>query len=102
MPNVHVAVSSFGVASAVSVGHRLPVSYCPGGRRGSRFFPRPLNPRVKPTMTMPRFSASGDEGQVLVHGADRGRALADRGRHALHRSAADVTDREQTGLAGLE
>ena len=33
---VHVAVSSFGVASAVSTGQSGPTSYWPGGRRGSR------------------------------------------------------------------
>ena len=33
---VHVAVSSLGVASAVSTGQLLPVSYWPGGSLGSR------------------------------------------------------------------
>src|SRR3954451_24865965 len=44
---VHDAVSSFGVTSAVSTGQLRPVSYWPGGRRGSRSAcARPLNPRV--------------------------------------------------------
>ncbi len=34
--NVHEAVDSWGVTSAVSTGHNVPVSYWPGGRRGSR------------------------------------------------------------------
>src|SRR5262245_35201090 len=40
--NVQVARSSFGVASAVSTGQLFPVSYCPGGRRGSRLRFRPV------------------------------------------------------------
>ena len=44
---VHVAVSSFGVTSAVNTGHPRPVSYWPGGRRGSRSaLPLPENPLV--------------------------------------------------------
>src|SRR4029079_18102969 len=45
--NVHDAVSSFGVTSAVSTGQLWPVSYWPGGRRGSRSAcARPLKPLV--------------------------------------------------------
>src|SRR4051812_13229281 len=44
--NVQSAVSIFGVTSAVRTGHDFPVSYCPGGKRGSRLRPRPLKPRV--------------------------------------------------------
>src|SRR5436190_17999210 len=44
---VHVAVAILGVTSAASTGHCFPVSYCPGGRRGSRSaLPRPVKPRV--------------------------------------------------------
>ena len=48
--NVHVAVSIFGVTSAVSTGHDRPVSYWPGGSFGPSPRPRPLNPRVNDGM----------------------------------------------------
>src|SRR5262245_3065345 len=50
--NVHELTSSRGAASAVSTGHDVPVSYCPGGRRASRGLPRPENPRVTRLMPM--------------------------------------------------
>src|SRR5262245_24371513 len=51
--NVHEDVSSRGVASAVSTGHWLPMSYWPGGSRGSRSArPRPMNPRVNRDIPM--------------------------------------------------
>ena len=49
--NVHDAVSSLGVASAVSTGQEWPVSYWPGGSRGSLWAcPLPEKPLVKPAM----------------------------------------------------
>src|SRR5713101_459951 len=52
--NDQFAVSILGVTSAVSTGQDLPVSYCPGGSRGSRPARRPVNPRVnRPTHDEP-------------------------------------------------
>ena len=70
---VHVAGSIFGVASAESTGHCLPVSYCPGGSRGSRSaLPRPVKPRVN--LAIPDSVARHVGGAWVVSGArcDRG------------------------------
>src|SRR4051794_23242445 len=44
--NDQSAVSSLGVTSALSTGHELPASYCPGGSRVSRGRRGPANVRV--------------------------------------------------------
>ena len=40
--------------------------------------------------------------EVLVHGADRNRTLADRPSYALDRTVSDVADREPARHAGLK
>ena len=47
-------------------------------------------------------AASVPEAQVLVHGADAGRTLADGARHPLGGARAHVAHREQPGMARLE
>src|SRR5262245_59298206 len=72
--NVHDDVASLGVGSAVSTGHWLPTSYCPGGRRGSRAsWLRPKNPLVN--LAMPQLVAwrtasrhgAGHRGEEQIH-----------------------------------
>src|SRR6185369_4179604 len=67
MPNVQVSVDKRGVTSAVSTGHSLPASYCPGGRRGSRAaFPRPEKPRVNRPIVPPLLSSLPREREALA------------------------------------
>src|ERR1700681_2786682 len=52
--NDHASVVTLGVASAVRTGQVRPVSYWPGGSRGSRAaWPRPPKPRVNFTIGVP-------------------------------------------------
>src|ERR1700712_1349236 len=89
---VHFSGSSRGVTSAVSTGQSAPVSYWPGGSRGSRSrWCRPKKPRVGVVMVPPvRWessaagalngcdqSADGGDGAAGQRNPDPGAQLAD-------------------------
>ena len=78
------------------VEHRVPLHH----RRARGRSPRRLSPSGPTPRRTPAASAGGRE--VVVHRAHRARSLADRRRHALHRTVAHVADREHAGHRRLE